>query len=72
MSGEPINPATYDDPPVWPDDAALEAGGYAAGLDVWGQVTKAYENYLEDAALANAQLWSLREAIRGQQRAELG
>jgi hypothetical protein len=48
----------------YPDDAALEAAGYAAGLGVWDQVTKAYDNYLGDMDLSRAQLWSLRQAIR--------
>jgi hypothetical protein len=48
------------------DDAELEAAGWAAGLDVWGQVEKAYGNYLGDGTLANSQLWSLREAIRAE------
>jgi hypothetical protein len=68
MNG-PINPAVFGDGPL--DDAALEAEGWAAGLAVWGQVRKAYGNYLGDGALANSQLWSLREAIRAEVRAEL-
>jgi hypothetical protein len=58
----PEAPAQYGDT-AYPDDAALEAAGYAAGLDVWDQVTKAYDNYLGDGDLSNAQLWSLRQAI---------
>lgn len=57
----PVSPQEYGD---GQDDAGLEADGYAAGLDVWGPLTKAYENYLGDPTLANSQLWSLREAIR--------
>lgn len=53
-------------------DAELEAAGWAAGLDVWGPVTKAYENFVGDMTLANSQLYSLAEAIRAQVRAELG
>lgn len=54
----------YDDPDsAYPDDAALEAAGYAAGLAVWGQVQKAYENYIGEGDLANAQLRSLRTAV---------
>jgi hypothetical protein len=64
----PSSPADYGEGPA--DDAALEEAGYAAGLDVWDQVAKAYENYLGDGALANAQLWSLRQAIRAQAREE--
>lgn len=54
-----------------PDDAALEADGWAAGLDVWGPVEKAYSNFVGDMTLANSQLWSLREAIRAELLAEL-
>ena len=53
------------------DDAALEADGWAAGLDVWGPVSKAYANFVQDSTLANSQLWSLREAIRAELRTEL-
>ena len=60
----PVSPAEYGS--GYPDDEALEAAGYAAGLDVWGQVKKAYGNYLGDGDLANSQLWSLREAIRAE------
>lgn len=61
---EPVSPAEYGGGP--PDDEALEAAGYAAALDVWDQVSKAYANYVGDGELANAQLWSLRQAIRRQ------
>lgn len=44
-------------------DQELEADGWAVGLDVWGQVQKAYELYLGDATLANSQLYSLQRAI---------
>lgn len=67
MAG-PVNPA--DDDWAW-DEQRLAAEGYAIGLDVWGQVDKAYANYLGDGDMANAQLWSLREAIRAEQRAEI-
>lgn len=58
------------------DDAALKELGYAHGLDVWEQVGKAYEWYLSNApdapgGLDNAQMWSLREAIRQELRDEL-
>ncbi len=56
----PVSPAEYGE---GMDDEALEEAGYAAGLDVWGPVSKAYGNWLGDGALANSQLWSLREAI---------
>lgn len=53
-------------------DEKLEAAGWAAGLDVWEQVGKGYsEWYLGDDTLGNAQLWSLREAIRAEHLAEL-
>lgn len=64
----PIDPAQYGEGPA--TDAELEAEGWAAGLDVWEQVTKAYENYLGDGSLANSQLWSLRQAIRAEVTAE--
>jgi hypothetical protein len=67
--GAPIPPSEYGG--TWNDDAALQADGWAAGLDVWEQVGKAYGNYLGDDELANAQLWSLRRAIRLELRAEL-
>jgi len=50
MRGAPVSPAEYD-AENQPD---LEADGYAAGLDVWEQVDKAYGNYLGDGTLANA------------------
>jgi TPP-dependent pyruvate/acetoin dehydrogenase alpha subunit len=68
MSSAPCDPAEFGEGPV--GDAALEAAGYAAGLDVWDPVTKAYEIFLGDGALANSQLWSLREAIRAELLAE--
>jgi D-alanyl-D-alanine carboxypeptidase len=52
-------------------DEKLREQGWAAGMDVWGQVEKAYDNYLGDGVLANAQLWSLRQAIRAELLAEL-
>lgn len=70
MSSAPIHPAEYD-----PDDPytveRVDEEGYAVGLDVWDPVDKAYGNFVQDGALANAQLWSLREAIRAEYRAEL-
>lgn len=73
MAG-PVDPLDYNDgvqlAPV--TDADLEADGHAAGLAVWGQVEKAYVNYLGgENLLANCQLWSLREAIRAEYAAEL-
>jgi hypothetical protein len=67
----PIPPAEYDGEHLDTDEK-LRAAGWAAGLDVWEQVGKAYtEHYLEDDTLGNAQLWSLREAIRAEYLAEL-
>jgi hypothetical protein len=66
----PVHPDEYDGEHLNTDEK-LEAEGWAAGLDVWGQVEKAYGNYLGDGTLANAQLWSLREAIRAEGRAEV-
>lgn len=60
MSG-PCSPQEYGG--EW-DERRLEAEDYATGLAVWGPVTKAYENFLGNGDMANAQLWSLREAIR--------
>jgi hypothetical protein len=60
MSKGPVSPAEYGEGYT---DEQLDAMGYASGLDVWGQVEKAYENYLGDGALANSQLWSLKQAI---------
>jgi hypothetical protein len=53
-------------------DEALEQAGYAAGLDVWDQVAKAYENDLGDSGLANAQLWSLKQAVIAEYEASRG
>jgi len=67
----PINPDEYDGEHL-NSDAKLEAAGWAAGLDVWAPVEKAYVDYVGgDNVFANAQLWSLREAIRAEMRAEL-
>jgi hypothetical protein len=64
----PVSPAEYGS--GYQNDAELEEAGYAAGLDAWGPVSKAYENFLGDGDLANSQLWSLREAIRAEVLAE--
>lgn len=64
---EPVSPAEYGE---GMNDAELEEAGWAAGLDVWGPVDKAYSNFVGDSTLANSQLWSLREAIRRQVLAE--
>lgn len=70
MRSAPVPPEEYDGEHLNTDEK-LEAEGYAAGLDVWEQVGKAYSNYLGDGALANAQLWSLQQAIRAEHAAEL-
>ena len=71
MRGAPIPPAEYDGEHLDTDEK-LEAEGWAAGLDVWEQVGKGYcEHYLGDDTLGNAQLWSLRQAIRAEYLAEL-
>lgn len=63
MSG-PRNPALDPDDRFDGTDDMLEGEGRAAGLDVWEQVQKAYIGYLDgDGQLANAQLWSLEQAI---------
>jgi hypothetical protein len=66
MSG-PRSPEQYGE---GMDDEELEAAGWAAGLDVWGQVCKAYAQYVGNSTLANSQLWSLRQAIRAELLAE--
>lgn len=71
MRSAPIPPEQYDGEHLNTDDK-LRAHGWAAGLDVWEQVGKGYtEYYLKDDTLGNAQLWSLREAIRAEHLAEL-
>lgn len=71
MRGAPIHPDEYDGEHL-NTDAKLEAEGWASGLRVWEQVGKGYsEQYLGDDTLGNAQLWSLRNAIRAEYRAEL-
>lgn len=80
MRGAPIPPEEYardTEPgdPVLTDDE-LAAGGWAAGLDVWEQMGKAYEHYLNPPGgradypdgLDNAQMWSLQEAIKAYPR----
>jgi hypothetical protein len=66
----PVSPADYGE---GMNDEQLKADGWAAGLDVWEQVGKAYVRYLGgDNVLANSQLWSLREAIRAEYAEEYG
>lgn len=69
----PTEPSEYNEGTPGPlNDADLEAQGKAAGLDVWEPLTKAYIAWLDGHNnLANAQLWSLREAIRAEYAAEL-
>lgn len=68
MRGAPIHPSEYDGEHLDTDEK-LVAEGWAAGLDVWEQVGKGYsEFYLNDDTLGNAQLWSLQEAIRAEER----
>lgn len=74
MRGAPVHPDEYDGEHLNTDEK-LKAAGWAAGLDVWEQVGKAYEWYGPndgDGALQNAQLWSLRQAIRAELLDELG
>lgn len=71
MRGAPVHPDEYDGEHLNTDDKLREAG-WAAGLDVWEQVGKAYEWYgpggdrEDSSALQNAQLWSLQQAVRAQ------
>lgn len=69
MSPGPMSPGEWGE--EFLTDGQLEEAGYATGLDVWGPVDKAYENFVQDGTLANSQLWSLREAIRAETAAEL-
>jgi hypothetical protein len=66
MSHGPVHPDEYGDSEGINTDAGLREQGFAAGLDVWEQVKKAYGQYLGTDVLANAQLWSLRQAIRAE------
>jgi hypothetical protein len=66
----PIPPADYDGEHLDTDEK-LRAEGWTAGLDVWAVLDKVLGDALGDSAVANAQLWSLREAVRAEQRAEL-
>ncbi len=72
MRGAPIPPDDYDGGHLDTDEKLREAG-WAAGLDVWEQVGKGYsEHYLGDDTLGNAQLWSLEQAIRADERRRHG
>lgn len=48
---------------AYPDDAALEAAGYASGWAVWDVIKNDYGDALGDDELAEAQLESLKRAI---------
>lgn len=79
MRGAPISPEEYaaEDGLAVLDDEALMEGGWASGLRVWEQVGKAYEWYFSQGGdhpdgLDNAQMWSLRKAIRRELLEELG
>lgn len=76
MRGAPVDPAEYDEFTEPLTDEILENAGYATGLHVWEQMGKAYEWYLSNNqdvpdGLDNAQMWSLRQAIRAEALAEL-
>jgi hypothetical protein len=70
----PVEPAPTPTPTaITEPGTAADLAGVAAGLDVWEQVGKGYsEWYLKDDTLGNAQLWSLRQAIRAELLEELG
>lgn len=75
MRGAPVPPEEYTEPgqEVLTDEV-LRRDGWAAGLDAWEQVGKAYEWYLGQGhgdhpdGLDNAQMWSLQEAIKAHPR----
>lgn len=69
--GGPIPPAEYDGERLDTDEK-LEAAGWAAGLDVWSVLDKVLGEAVRNGTVANAQLWSLREAVRAEHLAELG
>lgn len=68
--GGPIPPAEYDGKRLDTDEK-LEAAGWAAGLDVWSVLDKVLGEAVRNGTVANAQLWSLREAVRAEHLAEL-
>ena len=71
MRGAPVHPDEYDGKHLNTDEKLRDAG-WAAGLDVWEQVGKGYgEWYVKDDTVGNAQLWSLRNAIRREMVEEL-
>lgn len=80
MRGSPIDPSEYvDDGEEVLTDEVLERDGWAVGLSVWEQMGKAYEWYLHapggadiPTGLDNAQMWSLRKAIRREFAEEIG
>lgn len=70
MSRGPRPPAEYNHEHPYTDET-LEAEGWATGLDVWETVGNGCGDYVGDYAVANAQLWSLYQAIREQVADEL-
>jgi hypothetical protein len=71
VAGGPIYPDAYDGEHLNTDEK-LRAAGWAAGLDVWSVLDKTHGDALSDGTVANAQLWSLREAVRAELMAEVG
>jgi hypothetical protein len=69
MNG-PIRPDDYDGEHLNTDEK-LEEEGWAAGLNVWGVLDKVLGDALSDDTVANAQLWSLRQAVRAELLKEL-
>ncbi len=69
MAG-PVHPDEYDGEHL-SSDAKLREEGWAAGLDVWGVLDKTHSDALADGTVANAQLWSLQQAVRAQTLAEV-
>lgn len=50
------------------NDEQLKAAHWAAGLDVWGPVKRAYGDFVGNDTQVNSQLWSLAQAIRKAER----
>lgn len=72
----PTDPREYGEPDTreyggQDTDAALEEEGWAYGLDVWSVLQDVYGRAVADSEVANAQLWSLREAVRAELLAEI-
>jgi hypothetical protein len=78
MRGAPVPPEEYaEEGEEVLTDEVLERGGWAHGLSAWEQLGKAYEWYLSTggdhpSGLDNAQMWSLRKAIRREFAEEIG